>query len=102
MQSTPSSNKIGPYGGPGGNPFDITTPTKLVSVQVWSNDKVGEGVINGISFSYVKEKGKPAVYSGPWGTKTPGKAPHQVQKNWYPNLIDFLLIISFVVICIYL
>jgi hypothetical protein len=57
-------------------------PTKLVSIQVWSNDKVGEVVINGISFSYIKEKGKPAVYSGPWGTKTVGKAPHQVLKTF--------------------
>ncbi|VAH23752.1 hypothetical protein VPH35_011864 [Triticum aestivum] len=78
--STPAM-KIGPYGGPGGNHWDINAlnpPKRLVSIQIWSTDSSCEGaggVINGISFSYLDMAGQ-LIPSGPWGSQT-GK-PHVI------------------------
>ncbi|XBJ21169.1 hypothetical protein VPH35_011877 [Triticum aestivum] len=78
--STPAM-KIGPYGGPGGNHWDINAlnpPKRLVSIQIWSTDSSCEGaggVVNGISFSYLDMAG-PLIPSGPWGSQT-GK-PHVI------------------------
>ena len=80
MQST-QAMKMGPYGGPGGNHWDINAlspPKKLVSIQIWSTNscegaggvnKEGAGFINAISFSYLDMAGQ-LIPSGPWGTPT--------------------------------
>ena len=98
MQSTPAM-KMGPYGGPGGNHWDINAlnpPKKIVSIQIWSTDSSCEGasgVINGISFSYLDMAGQ-LIPSGPWGSQT-GKPHyvHEILERVRTYLINFYLYI---------
>lgn len=65
-----NTTKIGPFGGTGGNAWDIYSKTKkLVTVKIWSVDSSEGGVINGLAFTYVNDEGK-NIPSGPWGAQT--------------------------------
>lgn len=60
MQCLPT--KVGPWGGNGGTPQDITeTPKRLESITIRSGE-----VVDSISFSYFDQAGQKRV-AGPWG-----------------------------------
>lgn len=62
--------KVGPWGPPGGQPHDISSqskPQRLVSIRICSH----QGCIQGLSFTYVDQKGDP-INAGNWGKFLPG------------------------------
>ena len=68
-----SAVKVGPWGGRGGTPRDISKSSKphhLESITVRSTDSYG-GRINGFSFVYVDVKGQ-SIPVGTWGSSTKG------------------------------
>ncbi|CAN6209807.1 unnamed protein product [Urochloa humidicola] len=66
--------KVGTWGGPGGNPMDITeAPKRLESITVLNSSNV----VASIEFSYVDYAGQKHS-SGRWGTSTGGQ-PHTIQ-----------------------
>ncbi|CAO1939321.1 unnamed protein product [Urochloa humidicola] len=79
--------KIGPYGGPGGQPFNISTPTAFVSVQIWSVDLDEGGVIKGLFFTYIDEKGVPQS-SGPWGSTDDDGKHHVINLDQDEHMVS--------------
>ncbi|XP_052139285.1 mannose/glucose-specific lectin-like [Oryza glaberrima] len=66
------ATKVGPWGGNGGTPQDITeTPKRLESITIRSGE-----VVDSISFSYFDQAGQKRV-AGPWGG--PGGNPNTIE-----------------------
>uniref|UniRef100_A0A8I6YTA2 Jacalin-type lectin domain-containing protein n=1 Tax=Hordeum vulgare subsp. vulgare TaxID=112509 RepID=A0A8I6YTA2_HORVV len=72
---------IGPWGGSGGAPVNITTPVQLKSVTVYSAQS-----INGFSFTYVDQNGD-SIATDTWGTTTGGKQTFDLNQGEYVDNI---------------